>query len=267
MKKRWLTLVSVFAIGITLLLWVVLPYFSFRYSIYSSNVTFAYRNYVLFSASTDVANLRDLIPSRISLREDRPAEVIFEIGLLHVEIDGKSYECVSLSVEFSLPRSTVPVQPTFDASVYRYLLGLFTNNSELGEVLHRYGFPHTYVQVIYEVTNVGAVNRTFMTMSYPNGSLLVEISCTTPREAVPWNWQSQVWCNENYLRNGNLSAYHWMWGLVPTYLQSGELNLTTTEGTVIWRSLGRSEYALNVLIWNAFPFCQKNGKIGWMEWR
>ncbi len=115
-------------------------------------------------------------------------------------------------------------------------------------------------------------------MTYPNGSLLVDISYATSGKPELYEDRSGAYIpyeNYCYLRNDNLTVlklqrpttYFYIYRPYPEGLEIWKLNMTMSEGTVIWRALGRHEYAMNIPISYTYPLYRMSGKMGWTEWR
>jgi hypothetical protein len=250
---------------------VVLPYY-FPQNTYVTDITWEIKNKVFFSEATSFGIVKNLVPPKLSVSEadTDSLHAYFELGLLHVEIEGKSYDAVSLMLETgSLPLRSIWVPRIFDVSARLYVFGLFTNNSELDEVLSRYGFPHTYVEATYLRVEEGDGNRTTLTMTYPNGTLLADISYTSSGEITLFDQGPWV---HFYLRNDNLTVLRWNTGPQSLAISNlgesiGHLNMTTSEGSMIWKALGRTEYITKKNLTIEILSSRQKGVMGWTESR
>lgn len=271
--RRIVVFAATSMVAATLLIWVLLPYL-FPPLYHTIDIAMEYRNFLLFPVATNMVNVRDLVPSGISLPAYTSTYVSFALGLLHMEIEGKSYDAVSLTLTHGILKN-FQVPPILDSKGAGYFLGFFTNNSELGEVLHSYGLTHTYVKATYRTIKDGAVNWTLLTLTYPNGSLLADISYKTSGEVEPWEtgMKPSDYGNSYYLRDDNLTVLRLRREAAPFRIFRpspegiGRLNMTTSDGSVIWRVLGRVEYTINILLTETYPLYRQSGKIGWIQWK
>ena len=267
MRRKLVVFFTAYAAVVALLAWVLLPYL-LPPKYHAVDITIEHRNYLYFPVYTDTSNVRALVPQRIKLQQPEFYAVWFYLGLLHVEIGGESYDCVFLWVSVRI--SALPVGPV--ATTGEYVLDFFSNSSQLGDIFQSYGFPHTYVRATYHYVYEGDVNRTALTMTYPNGSLLVNASAVTsnafkPHAQTPKN----LYAADYHLRNShNLSVLRYKEEAV--YVAGspegiGHLNMTIGEGSVARRALGDIEYVTKVILSATCPLYRIVGKIGWVFWR
>lgn len=90
MAKRKIVFLAGLAAVITLLTWALLPYL-FPLQLHTVDINLEYRNCLDFTVRTDVTNVRNLIPSSITVWPRGPTSwgVNFQIGLLHMEVEGR----------------------------------------------------------------------------------------------------------------------------------------------------------------------------------
>ena len=277
-KGRLVAFAAASVTATTLLIWALLPYFFPRDVYHAVDITIEFRNLISFSIVTDMANVRDLVPTRFRFPQTEKYPVSFYVGLCRVNVGGRVYESPLVMVDIHIfleycpevgpaRRSGPPLPGT---KSHWYNLVLFSNNSELGDFFQSYGFPYTYVQSAYSYVSEGPVNRTLLSMTHPNGSTLLEVSAITPSATHPVLNQPDYYIARYHLRDShNLTIHHykiqcprvsqWEEGL-------SQANLTIGAGSAIWEAL-KVEYATNVAIYSAFPLVQMAGKIGWIEWR
>ena len=261
----------------TLLIWALLPYLT-PIVYHAVDITIEYRNEIGFGIGTDTANVRVLVPTRMHAHMILHHETIvigLSVGLCRVSVGGRSYDSILVMVGTScyggpvvgpVKRSGIPA-----TKVFSYVLGVFGNNSELGDFFRSYGFPYTYVEATYSYVSEGPVNRTLLSMTYPNGSLLLRVSAITSSATHPIITQPDYYTALYHLRDRhNLTIHH----CKETYTRlstsgvegPGQANLTIGAGSLIWKALGKIEYVMNSTIYTAYPLIQLTGKIGWIKW-
>ena len=268
-RRRLVVFAAASVAAVTLLIWALLPYL-FPPVYHAVDITIEYRNFILLGIFTDTANVRTLVSTRITLEQQEKCLIWLDTGSCRVSVGGRSYDSILVMVTTSLkPKDITKVGPSTKAGVY--VLGLFGNNSELGDFFRSYGFPYTYVQAAYSYVSEGSVNRTLLSITHPNGSHLFQISVVTPSATHAYTPKDYYYAQYHLRNSHNLTILHYKETTQEPCISShwkgiGHVNLTVGAGSLIWKALGRIEYLMNITTYGAYPLYQMAGKIGWIEW-
>ena len=186
-RRRLVVFAAASVMAATFLIWALQPYLT-PPVYHAVNITIEYRNMLYFGVRTGKVNIRSLVPIVIELPLEETLQVMFRMGLCRVSAGKRVYESLLVMVSTDLCRSHSPrVGPVgSNTEAFAYVLGFFGNNSELGDFFQSYGFPYTYVQAAYSYVSEGSKNQTLLSMTYPNGSHLLEMSTITHNYTDPY---------------------------------------------------------------------------------
>jgi hypothetical protein len=257
-RRRRLVLVAASVIITILVTWALLSYIlSPEY--HAMYITIEERNSLSVSFIVG-EEVKAILPNDIAELSGYP-RVYLEAGFGHLNIAGKNYDYVFASLYVQV--ENMPVGPQgWPSPMHRYVLCFFTNNSELGKVLDSYGFPHTYVQATYSYVSEDSMNRTLLSMRYPNGSLLLELSAQTSKNVSKRNSYGPK-VNWYHLSENNLTIIHHSRGWYRPYRTvEGSINVTFSENSEPWKYTGKTMHTAMRYV-SSTPVIYWEGTIGW----
>lgn len=265
-RRRLVAIAGASLIVIALLNWLIFP-FLFPPVYHALDVMLEEKNVIEILFSPHVEDIKGLVPNKLIgiYYYWWPRWVRMRAGWGRLSVGAESYEYAFVYFEAPIYQVTVGVGPK--ARYMYYLIDFFSNSSELGELFQAYGLPHSHVKALYRHFSDGSVNRTRLSMTYPDGRSLIELSAITPK-AGEISQEDFGARNLYHLDGKNLTIFHI--SQINAFSMGGSsidshANITFAENSTPWRYVGRTSLVTGKDV-HSFPLTLIEGKIGWIKW-